>query len=172
MTACWCGARVPSEQGPTHAYMRATPACWRMYGKLTVQLREHDGAQALLFSHVDCFAAQHVEGADADLRQRRSVAVHLVALSLHLEHGMTGPALSRARQRASALVLPAFALDDWPLLQPPADLGQLSVADLSGAPAHELPALAQAWPAEVWSSWHEHHELVGSWSRHLHQAVS
>ena len=172
MTACRCGGRVPSEQGPTQAYMRAAPACWRLYGELTVELREHDGVEALLFSHVDCFTAQHVDGADVDLRQRRSVAVHLVALSLHLEHGMTGPALSRARQRASGVVLPAFDLGDWPLLEPPTDLGRLTVADLSAASAHELPALAQAWPAEVWLAWHQQHRLVGSWSRHLHQVVS
>lgn len=172
MTVCRCGGRVASEQGPTHAYMQAAPGCWRLYGELTVKLREHDGLEALLCSHVDCFAAQHVEGADVDRRQRRSVAVHLVALGLHLEHGMTGPALSRARQPASAVVLPAFGLGDWPLLEPPPSLGRLTVADLHGALAQELPALAQAWPAEVWLAWHQHHRLVGSWSQHLHQVLS
>lgn len=171
-TSCGCGSRVPVEQGPTHAYLRAAPACWRRYGELTVQLRERDGVDDLLSTHVDCFAAQHVDGADVDLRQRRSVAVHLVALSLHLEHGTTGRALSRARQRTSAVVLPAFGLDEWPWLEPPARLGRVTVADLHAASADELPALARAWPAEVWAAWHQHHAVVGCWSRHLHRVVS
>ena len=169
---CQCGGRMPHEQGPTHAYMKSAPACWRLYGELTVRLREHDGVEALQFSHVDCFAAQHVEGADVDPRQRRSVAVHLIALGMRLEHGLLGLALSRARQRTSAVILPAFNLNDWPLLEPPASFGRLTVVDLHGAAAHQLPVFAEAWPAQTWLAWHQHHALVSSWARHLHQVMS
>lgn len=43
MTVCRCGGQVPREQGPTHAYMRATPACWRLYGELTVGCTPNSG---------------------------------------------------------------------------------------------------------------------------------
>lgn len=29
-----CAARVPREEGPTHRYLLAAPACWRMYGEV------------------------------------------------------------------------------------------------------------------------------------------
>lgn len=98
--------------------------------------------------------------------------MHVVARSLHLEHGVTGPALSRAGQRASAVVLPGFDLEDWPLLEPPSSLGRLTVTDLHAASADELPALARAWPAGVWRAWHQQHGVVGTWSAHLHRVVS
>ena len=29
-----CGALLPVENGPTHPYMRSSPACWARYGEV------------------------------------------------------------------------------------------------------------------------------------------
>ncbi|MCY1702729.1 DUF5946 family protein [Deinococcus sp. SL84] len=82
---CDCGAAVASEDGPSHAYMSALPACWRSYGELMARLSAH-GVSAPL--HMDAYAAQHPGNALQDRRQRGSVAVHLIVLGAHFDFGL------------------------------------------------------------------------------------
>ena len=164
---CGCGALVPEEAGPTHAYMRSAPGCWRMYTNLTAQWLGGHRSDLLVFSHVDCYAVQHPGGAETDRRQRQSVAVHLIALDLAQVHQVQGAALSRMRQRVSATVLSKAGLADWPFLTPPAAMGAVVAADLHRASALERVGLVERWRAEAWLAWSEHHEVVDEWARLL-----
>jgi Family of unknown function (DUF5946) len=166
---CSCGAVVPKENGPTHAYMQSEPACWRRYGELTVRvmpLRLHGPAA----SHVDCFAASHPGGADRDRRQRASVAIHLMALCLGQEHGFPLARLNRLRADATRLALPALGLQDWPFLTPPIAFGDVTVGSLYDAADEDLPAALEAWPPSVWAAWVSHHETIRHWSDALLRA--
>lgn len=82
--------------------MRSAPGCWRMYTDLMAQWLAGHRSDLVVFSQVDCYAVQHPGGAGTDWRQRQSVAVHLIALSLAQVHHVRGAALSRMGQRVSA----------------------------------------------------------------------
>ncbi len=157
---CDCGAVVPFEDGPTHAYMRAAPACWRMYGEVSAAWYSAPAPQG--YSSVDCYAVQHPGGAESDRRQRQSVGVHLFALCLH-ERGVQGRALALARQRASEHVLARMGLPDWPLLEPPTDLGPITAPAISRTDRSARAALVAGWPHACWAAWSDHHGTVERW---------
>lgn len=162
---CDCGGIVPAETGPVHAYLHSAPACWRMYGELSVGLPSGADAAGLVAPiHVDCYAAQHTRSMETDRRQRSSVCVHLVALCLHLEHAVGAEHLARYRGRASATVHRALGLVEWPLLDPPVDYGPITAADLHAAGVAERARLAARWPASVWSAWEPVQPAVREWA--------
>ena len=156
-----CAGLVPDTAGPVHAYMLSAPGCWALFGELGLAAA---GQGADL--RVDAFAAQHPGGAQEDRRQRQSVAVHLVALCLVLDQGMTWPSLETVRGRTSRLALPAGR--DWPYLEPPAFDGRLAVADLvpadEPAPARVEGAAVRRWAEDVWDAWSGHHATVRTWA--------
>lgn len=152
-----CGGIVPDVAEPTHAYMLASPGCWQTYTELLA--RASSGG----ISHVDAYAAQHPGGADGDLRQRRSVAVHLTALCLGIEFGIDR--LDALRSRLSATVLPRLRLAEWPLLPAPESRGGITVADVAARSDAELAAVVQEWSSAVWDAWRPQHDTVRLWAR-------
>lgn len=164
MRTCDCGGVVPEEDGPTHAYLHSEPACWRLYFEAVTSALEVAPASDVSFSHVDCFAAQHTRDMHSDRRQRSSVAVHLVALCLRVEHGITGKGLSRHRARAGDVVLPALGLDEWPLLATPPEFGEITAATLHATPERSRGWLLGKWPDAVWQAWQSEHETVRGWA--------
>ncbi len=130
--------------------MVSAPGCWQAYGEVAVRAMQ-EPRTALRHSHVDCFAAQHPTDAATDRRQRQSVAVHLVALCLRLEHHIQGIELSRRRQQVSDRTIHAAGLPDWPFLEPP--------------DAERFCALGEQWPRAVWQAWSRHHGQVRTWTR-------
>ena len=60
MSACpQCGVDLPDEDGPTHRYLGASPACWAAY----CQALEREYADPAFFKNhrmtVDAYALQH-----------------------------------------------------------------------------------------------------------------
>lgn len=54
-----CGAAVPSTDGPTHAYIGASPGCWACYGQvLTKEYSDYRFAPVHRLT-VDTYAVQH-----------------------------------------------------------------------------------------------------------------
>lgn len=83
------GMRLPSaaQEGPTHRYLTASPACWRSFSQLLATI--YSAVDRLAFRQlvVDAYAAQHPgEGRREPVQ---SVGIHLMTLSLFLEHGWT-----------------------------------------------------------------------------------
>ena len=163
-----CRAPVPDIDGPTHAYLRASPGCWALYG----QLLAHPASSVTgPGQQVDCYAVQHPGSAEHDRRQRGSVAVHLIALCLLLEHHLSAEQVSAARGRTSRTVLPALGMADWPHLPPPEDLGSTTVADVcAAAGADQLSALVDRWAQVAWTAWSPHHHGVRTWSAEVLRA--
>lgn len=152
-----CGGIVPDVAGATHAYMLASPGCWQTYTELLA--RTPGGG----LPHVDAYAAQHPGGADRDLRQRRSVAVHLTALCLGIEFGIDR--LDVLRSRLSATVLPRLGLAEWPLLPAPESRGAVTVVDVAARSDEELAAAIHEWSSAVWHAWRPQHDTVRLWAR-------
>lgn len=158
VSACpGCGAFLPAEEGPTHAYMRSSPACWARFGEV---LAREFGGPAYFAPHqltVDAYAAQHPGGVEH--RAIRSVGLHLMTLCMVLEDGADPRKVPELHGRMAAR--PAF---DW--LDPPSMDGRRTVADVLGATSpSEHERLVRAWATDAWRAWTPHHDTVRRWVR-------
>ena len=152
-----CGARLAPVEGPVHAYMTNSPACWHAFGQL---LAAEYGDAVLMEVHrlgVDTYAVQH-PGDGVDRRAIQSVGLHLARLMVQLE-SPRGPMetnevmLGFAARKASLIAL-----------EPPAAF-TMTVADVTphaGTPAH-AEKLRQ-WARATWDDWAAHHDYIRKWA--------
>jgi hypothetical protein len=151
-----CGLVLPVNDGPTHAYLGASPACWALYGELLA--REY-GELRYPPSHrltVDVYAVQH-PGAP-ERRTIQSVAVHLIALCLVLERRVATVTVTDLMRRVLERE-PGFR---W--LEPPRPNGTLTVRDVLGSrDLAEHAASVDRWARNVWEAWSPHHATVRAW---------
>lgn len=152
-----CGGLFPDTAKSTHAYMRTSPGCWQAYNEFAA------GVTDLGLSHVDAYASQHPDGASHDRRQRQSLGVHLTALCLGLEFGVSR--LDAVRTRLSATVLPLLNVSEWPLLSPPAERAWLTVEDVVKRRSTTPEVEVAQWRKSVWEAWEEHHDVIRAWAR-------
>ncbi|MFC6618925.1 DUF5946 family protein [Deinococcus radiophilus] len=164
MALCDCGALVPTEDGPSHAYMSAQPACWRCYGELLARLAA-EGVDAPL--QMDTYAAQHPGNAPAERRQRGSVAVHLTVLCAHFDFGLPFSQLPQFRARLSSTLLPRLGLEDWPALNPPQQWGPLNAPVILSFPVSQLEEVTYEWARQVWEAWRVQETPVQFWAQTL-----
>jgi Family of unknown function (DUF5946) len=157
-----CGLVLPSYAGPTHAYMGASPACLRLFGRAsTLSWGQRDGLP-LLRLVVDAYGAQHP--GVRQIRSVQSVAVHLMGLCTILERGVhSEPRLLHLRERK-----PARRTLDLHWLEPPRPIGTLTVrGPLEAKGRDEHAAAVEAWARDVWAAWEPHHETVRGWLDHV-----
>jgi hypothetical protein len=165
VTCVGCGGVVPDVDGATHDYLTASPGCWQLYGQWVAERTWSEPVDPIVVAHhVDCYALQHPGRLDQDRRRRQSVAVHLISLCRLLEFAEPPQEPSRTRTRIGRTVLTALALDDWPLLEPPAHLGATTIADVALATGDDLPAVFGRWVGDCWHAWSAHHPTVREWA--------
>lgn len=164
-TACpGCGLVLPEFDGPTHDYIGASAACWRLYGEL---LADEYGRFGMPPEHkltVDAYAIQH-PGVD-EPRARQSVAAHLIRICLLLERGSDPSFATRLMSRSTngAFQFPWFDMHT--------PLGTLTVRDAIGAAdVDEHRKRVRAWAEDLWTAYGEHHELVRRWCDRLEAEV-
>lgn len=159
-TACpGCGLVLPVHAGPTHAYLGASPACLRLYGRASsLSWGQRDGLP-LLRLVVDAYGAQHP--GVRQIRSVQSVAVHLMGLCTILERGAHAePRLLHAREPRP----PAPTRLDLHWLEPPRPIGTLTISGPVRATGGEEHAVSvEAWARDVWAAWEPHHETVRDW---------
>jgi Family of unknown function (DUF5946) len=151
-----CGLLLPIHKGPTHAYVGASPACWRLYGQ--VSTLSWGAAQGLPLSRlvVDTYRVQHP--GKPQVRAVQSVAVHLMGLCMVLERGEE-PHLLALRDRK-----PVRRTLDLHWLHPPRPNGTLTVVGpLHARGPDDHAASVEAWARDVWAAWAPHHETVRRW---------
>ena len=154
-----CGLELERRDGPTHAYIGASPECWALYGRLLAREYEDPAHFAVHGLTVDTYAAQHP--GEPGRRQAQSVYVHLVALCLTLEHGVEGERAAELRRRA----LGRLGGGEAPWLEPPGALGGVTVHDvLTARNAAEHGTAVRRWAGAVWEAWRPHHERVRAWA--------
>lgn len=150
-----CGAMAPDVEGPTHRYMASSPGCWAIYGE--VLAREYSNA-LYAKNHrltVDAYAVQHP--GQPSRQAIRSVCLHLSALCAVHEHWMPP-------HEATALLQRLADRNDYVWLEPPASLGDLTVADVhAAATPQEHLRRVEEWASSAWSAWSPHHETVRTW---------
>lgn len=153
-----CGALVPDSDGPTHAYIGASPGCWALYGK--VLAKEYGDYPLYAPVHrltVDAYAAQHP--GTPSRRSIQSVAVHLIRLQLQLERGLPYDKANAAMLRVSS------RSGDFVWLDPPVPTGGVTVLDVlrAGGPEEHIGRVRR-WAESVWEAWTPHHETVRRWA--------
>ena len=149
-----CGAAVPDIDGPVHAYMRAAPGCWALYGSLLTWRSSLSGPPGVTASQylVDTYAVQHAT--NPERRNRQSVAVHLMSLCAALEHGI--PAV---RLRT---MIGEWTHGEYPELLPRPGF-VLTVAGVAATPPEARPEAVLSWARSAWADWSAHHERVRGW---------
>ena len=140
--------------------MLSSPGCWAAYGEV---LRREYSDVGYMRNHrltVDAYAVQHPGKPTPPAI--RSVRAHLCMLHVILELGW-----SHAR---AVGFLQTFADRnkqrelEW--LEPPDDLGEMTVADVHGTSGLEAHlAVVERWARSAWEAWVEHHERVRAWVR-------
>jgi hypothetical protein len=150
---------VPDVVGPTHRYIGASPGCWKIYGE--VLGREYEDYSRFAPVHrltVDAYAAQHP--GEPSPQAIGSVGVHLIRLHLQLERG-----LPHDRANAVMLHISSRLKKDFVWLDPPPNLGDLTVLHVHGArdPDDHVERV-RTWARSVWEAWSPHHETVRRWA--------
>ena len=139
-----CGALCDAGDGPTHAYMVASPGCWAAFGALQADEMARFGYPPIHGLVVDAYAAPH-GGDGSDRRDRQSVCLHLMALCAVLERGMASPARIALLRRLTQ------GRADWPRLDRPDGTPGLSHIHAAGAAdLDDYTARAREWAGAVW----------------------
>jgi len=147
-----CGLAYPPADGPTHAYIGASPACWARYGELLALEYSNPGLMRWHRLTVDSYTAQHpgVPGRQS----AQSVHVHLAGLHLVLELGLDPPQVARAMQRL-ADGRPHAWLEPPPLAT---GIGLPEAIAAAGTPAYG--DAVRSWAEAVWGAWSQHHSAI------------
>ncbi|HYI42034.1 MAG TPA: DUF5946 family protein [Sphingomicrobium sp.] len=151
-----CGSELPALDGPTHAYMTSSPACWHAFG--LVLEREYSSPELMKVHRltVDAWAAQHP--GDGSRRAIQSVGLHLARLMIQLEEGLSGDeanaAMLRFANRKSTL----------PELAPPAAFSITvdRIVDATGPSEHRQAV--RRWAEATWADWAHQHQFIRDWA--------
>jgi hypothetical protein len=154
-----CGIVVadPGNVAPPHE--GTSPGCWGLYGDILAREYGEWGYPAIHRLTLDTYGAQH-PGARSP-KAIQSVAVHLIAMYLALEHEV---APKRIPAEIGRMVVD-LTLFHW--LEPPSPEGQRTVVDVAGARnLREHQARVKWWARSVWEAWSDHHETIRRWAGH------
>ncbi len=156
-----CAAWLPPNDGPSHRYIGASPACWAIYSALNVG-EPAIGTGPYHSLIIDAYAAQHPGVPSPQAIQ--SVAVHLLTLYGVLVKDMApGQALWLRLRSLRDGKQPKHSRFVW--LTPPSFGGSLTVADMVNAPTPATRAtLVQPYVERVWSLWAQTHgATIDAW---------
>jgi hypothetical protein len=153
-----CGAVLPRHDGPTHAYMLSSPACWAAFGELLAHEYSDPNRMTTHRLSVDTYAVQH-PGDPENRRAVQSVGLHLARLMRQLE-ATTPPAetndimLEFSKRKGSLIAL-----------APPRSFTMTmeDVAPFAGGPRHVEKV--QQWAQSTWNDWAAHHDWIRRWAQ-------
>ena len=151
-----CKALVPKVDGEhPHQYIGGSPGCWAMYGEVLAREYSDPTYMSVHRLTVDAHSVQHP--GKSDRRSAQSVYGHLVSLYLvmekNLDHNSATKALKTFVEKKLDLV--------W--LQPPENLGKITIVDIhSAGDAEEHRKLVKSWAATVWEAWKIHHAVIST----------
>jgi len=156
-----CGGKFDPIDGPAHAYITSSPACWNAYNEILAREYQNPAYFSVHRLSVDAYAVQH-PGDPADRRAVQSVNVHLASLYVILE-------LKRdfaASQYAMKTLATGFKNEFRPL-NPPAAYDMTVKDVLKATSAAEHCALVRQWADAVWRAWSDHHKVARAWAERI-----
>lgn len=152
-----CGSQLPAVEGPVHAYMTASPACWAAFGRVMAREYSDPGLMAVHRLSVDAWAVQHP--GDGSRQAIQSVGLHLARLWVQIELGLEGEAANTAMLGFAArkATLPEL---------PPREAYSVTVADVADEEEPAVHAAAvRRWAESVWAAWADQHDFIRRWSK-------
>jgi hypothetical protein len=151
-----CGVELAEVDGPVHRYLESSPACWAAYGEVLERQYSDPAYDVVHGLTVDAYAVQHPGRRSPQTIQ--SAAVHLIRLRLILEVGVSTEAAIGAMQAAAS----RKGAYHW--LEPPAERGARTIADVRAAPTPaEHAERVRAWALDAWRAWAAHHHQIRAW---------
>ena len=152
-----CGSRLSAVEGPVHAYMTSSPACWAAFNAVMAREYSDPGLMAVHRLSVDAWAVQHP--GDGSRRAIQSVGLHLARLMVQIEQGLEGAAAN------TAMLGFAARKGDLPELSPRGTY-TLTVADVVEAEAPDAHrAAVRRWAGAVWADWSDQHDFIRGWAQ-------
>lgn len=152
-----CGSELPASDGPVHAYMTSSPACWAAFNAVIAREFANPSLMPVHRLTVDAWAVQHP--GDGSRRAIQSVGLHLARLWVQLDQGLSGEAANAAMLRF------ASRKAELPEL-PPRPTCAMTVADIVDAVEPADHALAvRRWAEAVWADWADCHDFIRSWAQ-------
>jgi len=151
-----CGSHLAAVDGPTHAYMTSSPACWAAFNAVIAREFADPALMTVHRLSVDAWAVQHP--GDGSRRAIQSVGLHLARLWVQLDRGLTGEAantamLGFARRKGELAALP------------PRSAYAMTVADVVGAEQRDAHlAAVRRWSGSVWADWSDQHAFIRRWA--------
>lgn len=156
-----CGAALLEMDGPVHAYMTSSPACFNIFTRI---LASEYSDPSLLPTHrlsVDTYAVQH-PGSEKTRQQIQSVGLHLARLSLQTRR------LSSPRAANDVMLGLGQHKSTLRYLEPPKAFS-MTICDIEpyiGSDKHA--SKIKEWAMQTWSDWSDHHDYIHSWvAKHL-----
>lgn len=151
-----CGAHLQPVDGPVHAYMASSPAC---FGAFNLVIAAEYSDPALMAAHrlsVDAYAVQH-PGSAEDRRCVQSVGLHLARLGVQLDSFMRPKDINDLMVRFSGHKASLVWLD------PPSTFRKTiaDVVEFTGSKRHE--GAVRDWALSTWQDWSAHHDTIRQW---------
>jgi hypothetical protein len=132
-----------------------TAGCLRLFQEVLALEYTDPAYGAVHLLTVDAYALQHSED-----HGPRSNAFHLIRLCMMLEYGDD----TRIGHGSRWWQASVGGKREIPFLEPPADRGALTIADVHGAAGPEEHAeRVHRWARSVWEAWGIYHEWVRQW---------
>jgi len=146
-----CRLELPDLNQAGDVRFNASEACWALYGELSAFTLTRQDAFFIHQLALDAYSAQHAGGSVKPI----NTVFALAGLYLANERGFTG------RQVQLAHTELAKRPNRWPILEPPAESGIVTVRDVQLAKTDERKQdMIREWSASVWGSWEHRHEWV------------
>ncbi len=150
MTTCPACGFQGDHDGPEHAYMSPSPACWARYGAVLAREFSDPGYWQTHRLLTDAYCGQHSVGTGR--RARQSLWIHLAALMLHFQDNAPAARIV-AFLKTAAKSGHAFA----PLDMPRASLGVTIDAIHAATDPHAHALAVTDYAGAVFTAWRPHH---------------
>jgi hypothetical protein len=146
----------PESDGPVHRYMESSPGCWAAFGEVLAREYSDFNYARMHRLTVDSYAVQHP--GQPSPQSIQSVALHLISLSLVLQHAVPMHEATAVLQESGKFKANFIWLDS------PPTRGGITVADVHAAKDPQQHAeLVRAWAESAWKAWTPHHSTIQSW---------
>lgn len=155
MITCPACGHPGDFDGPHHAYMSPSPACWERYGEVLAREYSDRGYWQSHRLLTDAYCGQHSIGSDR--RARQSLWIHLAALILHFEQGAPEQSIVTFLRTAAKSGLDFPAID-----MPQESLGVTIDAIYVAEDAAGHAAAVEEYARAVFAAWQPHHHRFRS----------
>lgn len=145
-----CGYEAAFD-GPTHAYMSFSPACWARYGEILAREFSDAGYFKKHRLLVDACCGQHSVGTDRRVRQ--SLHIHMAGLMLYFEDNAAESVIVNFLRKAARI-------KEFAPLEMPKENNKVTVSEIFTAEdAVEHCAAVEKYARKVFEVWAVHHDV-------------